>query len=320
MAWRDHLAIHAACEMLPATTPEELLALSNDIRAHGLQERIKLMRYGVSYAVLDGRSRLDALEMIAPINVFEGTTPNRRFFEVVDLPIDPVTFVVSMNVHRRHLTADQRRELVAKVLKAQPQLSDKAIASTTKVTDKTVGAVRRQLEAGAEIPHQQSRVGKNGVKQPSAKPAPKRKSPAPDARRRTPSPVTETSHEEVEPGLPFDLPQAPSPTRKGSSATNAEVIPRPYPLVIHRASIRGAVIGVAKITDMDFDQVAAIMPIDQLQAAHAELDKAAQVIGKWREALDAAIDRVSLIKEIPTPEQIVQEDLPPHTSEHDGVR
>jgi hypothetical protein len=306
--------------MLPAMTPEELLALSNDIRSHGLQERIKLIRYGASYAVLDGRSRLDALEMIAPITVFEGTRPNRHFFEVVDLKIDPVTFVVSMNLHRRHLTAEQKRELVAKVLKAQPELSDKAIASTTKVSDKTIGAVRRKLQAGAEIPHHQSRVGKNGVKQPSAKPARKRRSPASNSGRKTPSPVIDTSYDEIEPGLPFELPQARSVAQKALSATKAEIIPQPDPIVIHRAAIRGAVIGVAKITNIDFDRVATLMPIDQLQAARAELDKAAQVIGNWRDALDAAIDRASLIQAVPPPEQICQEELPPRMSEHDGVR
>jgi len=170
MAWRDHLAIHPACEKLPAMTPDALHDLSNDIRVHGLQEKVKLIRHGVSYAVLDGRSRLDALEMIAPIQVFDGNTPNRRFFEVIDLEgRDPQTFVISMNLHRRHLTAEQRRDLVADMLKAQPELSDRTIASTTRVSDKTVGAVRRRLEAGAEIPHQQSRKGKDGVTQTHAR-------------------------------------------------------------------------------------------------------------------------------------------------------
>ena len=36
--------------------------------------------------------------------------------------------------------------------------------------DKTVGTVRRDLEAGAEIPHHAERVGKDGVSQPARKP------------------------------------------------------------------------------------------------------------------------------------------------------
>ena len=56
MGWRDHLKIHPACNLLPAMTPEELRALSDDIKANTLQERAKLIRDG--YALLDGRSRL----------------------------------------------------------------------------------------------------------------------------------------------------------------------------------------------------------------------------------------------------------------------
>jgi hypothetical protein len=49
MAWRDHLAIHPACGMLPQITAGELRDVSNDIKANGLRERIKLIRCGVSY-------------------------------------------------------------------------------------------------------------------------------------------------------------------------------------------------------------------------------------------------------------------------------
>ena len=41
-------------------------------------------------------------------------------------------------MHRRHLTAEQKREMIAKVLKAQPEKSNRTIAKQTKVDDKTV--------------------------------------------------------------------------------------------------------------------------------------------------------------------------------------
>ena len=57
------------------------------------------------------------------------------------------------NVHRRHLTAEQKRELIAKLLKAQPENSNRAIANATKVVDhKTVGKVRTDMEDRGEIP------------------------------------------------------------------------------------------------------------------------------------------------------------------------
>ena len=45
---------------------------------------------------------------------------------------DLYALVLSYNVHRRHLTAEQRRELIAKVLKATPQKSNRKIADMVK--------------------------------------------------------------------------------------------------------------------------------------------------------------------------------------------
>ena len=43
----------------------------------------------------------------------------------IDAETDPYAYVLSANVHRRHLTAEQKRELIAKVLKAQPEKSNR---------------------------------------------------------------------------------------------------------------------------------------------------------------------------------------------------
>jgi hypothetical protein len=64
---------------------------------------------------------------------------------------DPYTFVVSENIHRRHLTTAQKSELIEALLKANPERSDRATARLAKVSDKTVAATRAKL-ARAEIP------------------------------------------------------------------------------------------------------------------------------------------------------------------------
>jgi hypothetical protein len=45
-------------------------------------------------------------------------------------------------------------------LKDTPELSNRQIAETLKVDDKTVGSVRAKLEDGAEIPHHDKRTDK----------------------------------------------------------------------------------------------------------------------------------------------------------------
>jgi ParB family chromosome partitioning protein len=80
---------------------EALQALADDIREHGQREPV-ILYHG---AVLDGRNRLRACEMA-------GVEP--RFVTRDDVE-SPTTFVLSLNLHRRHLTPVQRGALVVDV-------------------------------------------------------------------------------------------------------------------------------------------------------------------------------------------------------------
>jgi hypothetical protein len=71
-------------------------------------------------------------------------------------------YIISKNIHRRHLTAEQKRNLLVELVKASPEKSNRQIAKTAKVDDKTVGAVRRELESTAEIPQLEKTVGADG--------------------------------------------------------------------------------------------------------------------------------------------------------------
>ncbi len=79
---------------------------------------------------------------------------------------DPVAYVVSKNVHRRHLTQEQRRDLIAKVLKATPEKSNLQIAKQVKADDKTVAKVRAKLESTSDIPKLKKTKGKDGKSRP----------------------------------------------------------------------------------------------------------------------------------------------------------
>jgi hypothetical protein len=148
---------HPAAELFPLMPDEELQELAADIKKNGLNYRI-LVSDGM---ILDGRNRLRACKLA-------GVEP--RF-----TPVDPdeaggaVSFVLSCNLHRRHLTAGQRREVIAAVLKQDPGRSDRRVAAQTKADHKTVGAVRARLEARGEIPHVEARDDSKGRKQPAGR-------------------------------------------------------------------------------------------------------------------------------------------------------
>jgi len=156
---------------------DDLAELGKNIRDRGglLQ---KLVFY--KGELLDGRNRLEALEHPdAPLNGMDA----RDAAEHLDPSIDPYEYVISANLHRRHLTGEQKRELIDKVLKAKPEASDSQIAKQTKTSDKTVAKRRRKLESTSEIPRLEKTVGKDGKKRgrpPMRKAGPPRH-PQPDA-------------------------------------------------------------------------------------------------------------------------------------------
>src|SRR5262245_59315516 len=126
----------------------------DDIKSNGLNYPIVVYE-GL---ILDGRNRYRAC-------IEAGLTP--RFVQYCDS--DPAGFVISANIHRRHLTSKERRELISKLLKAKPEASDRQIAATVSVHHGTVGVVRAGLERRGEISHVDTRIDTKGRKQPSSK-------------------------------------------------------------------------------------------------------------------------------------------------------
>lgn len=95
------LPIHPAAEMFPLMGDAEFAAFKADIAAHGLRDPI-VTHEG---AVLDGRNRYRACTEL-------GIKPTFREW---DGGGDPVAFVVSANLHRRHLNEGQRAMVAARI-------------------------------------------------------------------------------------------------------------------------------------------------------------------------------------------------------------
>jgi hypothetical protein len=172
--------------LFPLMSPDELKALGEDIRKNGLQQPIIIWSKSNGEMLLDGRNRLDAMERVGikfnlsrrkngklkleieedvPFNCIDSA---RTVYDGADF--DPYAFVVSANIRRRHLTAEQKRELIATLVKATPEKSNRQIAEAVKVDHKTVAAVRAEKEATGEIPQLKKTIGKDGkARKPPAK-------------------------------------------------------------------------------------------------------------------------------------------------------
>jgi hypothetical protein len=189
-SWRDSITVHPAAELFPLmkeTDPVGLAELAADIKKNGIISPIALWQADEDAPVqlLDGRNRLDALELALgrpqriakrgrafwkleadePTSVDDLQVRQAKSIAVVlDHDTDPYAYVAAANLHRRHLTAAQKRELIAELIKAQPEKSNRQIAQTAQVDDKTVGGVRRGLESTAEIPQLEQTLGADGKK------------------------------------------------------------------------------------------------------------------------------------------------------------
>jgi hypothetical protein len=171
-SWRDLLPVHHAADLFPLMSPDELKALGEDIKKNGLQASI-VLDYPRNGFLIDGRNRLDAMEAVGLPVVRDGKL-NRELVKITSRPIsiDVYEFVVSANIHRRHLTAEQKRDLIAKLLKATPEKSDRQIAETVKASPTTVGTVRTKLEATGDVSKLDTRQDTKGRKQPAKKKRP----------------------------------------------------------------------------------------------------------------------------------------------------
>jgi hypothetical protein len=151
------LPFHPACAEFDVMEGEEFNELVADIQRRGLRYPI-ITHKGT---IIDGRNRALACAKA-------GVTPRYQEFDGSDE--DVVRFIISSNVHRRHLTAEQRREKLVKLLKLHPEQSDRVLAAETGFSHTTVQKARKKA-TGNRLPVGK-RVGKDGKarRMPTKKP------------------------------------------------------------------------------------------------------------------------------------------------------
>jgi hypothetical protein len=196
--WRDYVKIHTAADRFPMMSDGELKSLSDDIERNGLMGPLafftaadrasigagagpgeNLMEWAqrkkFNLLLLDGRNRLAAIDLITNLR-----TRAERFEEAFDprgihAPlllsainrVDVEAYVVSLNLHRRHLDIEARRKIAAELLKAQPGQSDRSVSKIAHLDNKTAASVRAELERREEIPHVEVRTDAKGRRQPA---------------------------------------------------------------------------------------------------------------------------------------------------------
>lgn len=93
--------VHPICLLLPDMTAEDFASVKDDIAQHGLRHPI-LLHDG---KILDGRHRARACDELGIAGRFEQWSG-----------ADPLAFVLSENLHRRHLTPGQKAMVAARAI------------------------------------------------------------------------------------------------------------------------------------------------------------------------------------------------------------
>jgi hypothetical protein len=194
-SWRDVLPIHPAADLFPLmkdTDPDALRALGEDIKKNGLTSPIAIIVTKTpdgprQYTLLDGRNRLDAIERMTGAAVTitqEPIVPRSRIKEwtitagewmsdqvkIVE-DVDPRAYVVSANIHRRHLDAETRQSLLIEAIARAPTKSDRQLGKEIGVDHKTIARARSKGEDVGRIPHVSTHTDTKGRTQPAHKPA-----------------------------------------------------------------------------------------------------------------------------------------------------
>lgn len=130
------MKLHKLARLFPKVTGPDFKALVLDIKTNGLRQPITTL----GGAILDGQNRHAAC-------IAAGVTPEFTAF-VGD---DPLAFVISQNMNRRHLTDSQRAAIAADLSKAKrgksansEDLDSAEAAAALKVT-------RRQVERAKQV-------------------------------------------------------------------------------------------------------------------------------------------------------------------------
>lgn len=145
-------------DLLRPLSESEISGLREDIRRRG--EILVPIVTDENYGVIDGGHRITIAGELGltdvPIEIRPGLTLEEKR-----------SLALALNEHRRHLSQEEKRDLIARRLKATPERSNRQIAEEVGASPTTVGSVREELEATVQIGQLDRTTGKDGKSRPA---------------------------------------------------------------------------------------------------------------------------------------------------------
>jgi ParB-like chromosome segregation protein Spo0J len=146
---------------MPPLSEEEYQALKEDIAYNGIQVPVVEDTDG---NIIDGHHRVRAYHELVAEGRAAGGYPRVERGGITNQEKRDLAW--SLNMQRRHLNREQKREAIAAKLKEWPEWADNRIAQPLGVDGKTVRVVRVQLEGRKEIAKLRKLIGADGKEYP----------------------------------------------------------------------------------------------------------------------------------------------------------
>ena len=139
---------HAACELFPRIKGEAFQELVASLKANGFLSQFPIFTLPVAQGeepiILDGRNRYEACQEA-------GVEP---VYKVYEGPLSPEAFILSVNVHRRHLTVVERAMAAAELLRRMEGARVSQVAEAAGVAP----SILYQAVAVKEVPEGEAAV------------------------------------------------------------------------------------------------------------------------------------------------------------------
>lgn len=139
-------------QVMPQPSAEDYKTLEESIIEHGVLEPVL---YDAEGNILDGHTRVEICQSLGLVDWPKVVMRDLTETEKLEIAYDK-------NLARRHLTMQQKRNLIKTRLIANPALSNERIGNMLQVSGNTVRAVRKRLEEGSQIARVEKRVGADG--------------------------------------------------------------------------------------------------------------------------------------------------------------